>query len=307
VSEIGKNPDMTLRAVFTRRNPGDLPDTGVPAVRMGDAAQWRGELDVMLLCGGSANDLPVQGPELARMFSTVDSFDTHAKIPAYLDAMDKAAALGGNLSVISAGWDPGLFSLMRLYTESFLPKGKGYTFWGRGVSQGHSDAVRGVKGVENAVQYTIPSESAMQRIRGGETPELTAREKHTRLCFVAAAEGADRARIEREIKEMPDYFKDYDTEVRFVSASELLDNHAGLPHGGSVIRVGTTGGANTQTAEFSIKLDSNPEFTASVLLATARAAYRLYAQGARGARTLFDIPPALLIPQDPLAAVRELM
>ena len=248
----------------------------------------------MILCGGSANDLPEQGPEFAKIFNTVDSFDTHAKIPAYFKAVDASAKSAGKISIISIGWDPGLFSLMRLYAGAILPAGKTYTFWGKGVSQGHSDAIRGIEGVLDAVQYTIPVDSAMKKIRNGETPALTAREKHTRLCYVVAAENADKKRIEKEIKEMPNYFDEYDTTVNFISAAELKAAHGKLPHGGNVIHMGATGAGNNHAIEFSLKLDSNPEFTASVLLAYARAAYKLSAKGERGARTIFDIPPVLL-------------
>ncbi|MDR0292944.1 MAG: diaminopimelate dehydrogenase [Oscillospiraceae bacterium] len=295
-AEIVKNPDMELAAVFTRRKPaGSLKiKADVPVAHTSSAPEWKDKIDVLILCGGSANDLPAQGPEFAGMFNTVDSFDTHAKIPEYLKAVDEAAKAGGRISVISAGWDPGLFSLMRLYMEAVNPDGKTYTFWGRGVSQGHSEAVRGLDGVLDAIQYTIPDESAAGRVRNGETPGLTVREKHTRLCYVAAEEGADKARIEREIKEMPYYFSDYDTTVTFISLEELRRDHGKLTHGGNVIHTAKTGAGNRHLMEFSLKLDSNPEFTASVLLACARAAYRLFEKGERGARTMFDIPPVLL-------------
>ena len=308
-AEIVKNADMELAAVFTRRKPAESLKikANAPVVHVSNAAEWKDRIDVMLLCGGSANDLPEQGSEFAKMFNTVDSFDTHAKIPAYFRAVDGSAKSGGHISIISIGWDPGLFSLMRLYTGSVIPDGKTYTFWGKGVSQGHSDAIRGIEGVTNAIQYTIPVASAMKRIRDGETPELTAREKHTRLCYVAAAEGADKKRIEREIKEMPNYFADYDTTVRFISAAELKAKHDKLPHGGNVIHMGKTGAGNNHVIEFSIKLDSNPEFTASVLLAYARAAYRLSLKGERGARTIFDIPPALLYGPGDEEAVKNLL
>ena len=297
-SETAKNPDMELIAVFTRRKPAEALKikANVPAVHVDDAAYWKGKIDVMILCGGSANDLPSQGPGFAKLFNTVDSFDTHAKIPGYFKEVDDAAMSGGNVSVISAGWDPGIFSLMKLYMGAVIPEGKTYAFWGPGVSQGHSDAIRGIKGVINAVQYTIPVDSVMESIRSGETPNLTPRQKHTRLCYVAAAPGEDRGRIAKEIKEMPYYFDEYDTEVRFISADELKVEHGTLPHAGSVIHTGKTGEDNKQVAEFSLKLDSNPEFTASVLIAYARAAYRLAQNGERGARTVFDIPPILLSP-----------
>jgi len=295
-SEIGKNPDMELVAVFTRRKPTDSLQikANVPVVHVDDAAMWKDKIDVMILCGGSANDLPVQGPEFAKLFNTVDSFDTHAKIPEHFKRMDGSAKSGNHISVISIGWDPGLFSLMRLYMGSIIPSGKTYTFWGKGVSQGHSEAIRGIEGVTDAIQYTIPVESAMGRVRSGENPELGAREKHTRLCYVVVAEGADKDRIENEIKGMPHYFDEYDTTVHFISADKMKADHNKLPHGGNVIHMGTTGGGNSQVMEFSLKLDSNPEFTSSVLLTYARAAYRLSAKGECGARTIFDITPILL-------------
>ena len=295
-SEILKNPDLELAAVFTRRKPAGSVKikANAPVVHVDAAKDWKDKIDVMILCGGSANDLPEQGPEFAKIFNTVDSFDTHAKIPAYFKAVDASAKSAGKISIISIGWDPGLFSLMRLYAGAILPAGKTYTFWGKGVSQGHSDAIRGIEGVLDAVQYTIPVDSAMKKIRNGETPALTAREKHTRLCYVVAAENADKKRIEKEIKEMPNYFDEYDTTVNFISAAELKAAHGKLPHGGNVIHMGATGAGNNHAIEFSLKLDSNPEFTASVLLAYARAAYKLSAKGERGARTIFDIPPVLL-------------
>ena len=297
-SEIGKNPDMELTAVFTRRKPVESLkiNANVPVIHVDDVESWRDKIDVMILCGGSANDLPLQGPVFAKIFNTVDSFDTHAKIPEYFAAVDESAKSGGNISIISIGWDPGLFSLMRVYMDSILRAGKTYTFWGKGVSQGHSDAVRGIKGVANAIQYTIPVDCVLEKIRNGGKPDLCARETHTRLCYVVADDAADKTQIEREIKEMPDYFADYDTTVCFISADEFAANHAGLPHGGNVIHMATTGaGSNhAHTVEFSLKSDSNPEFTASVLLAYARAAHKLSGKGESGARTIFDIPPALL-------------
>jgi len=252
----------------------------------------------MILCGGSANDLPVQGPQFARDFNTVDSFDTHAKIPEYFAAVDAAAKSGGNIALISIGWDPGLFSIMRLYAQSILPAGESFTFWGKGVSQGHSDAIRRIAGVADAVQYTIPLQDAIDKAKRGEGAGLTTRDKHIRECFVVAADGADKARIEREIEEMPNYFADYDTKVHFISAEELAANHSGMPHGGNVIHLGNTGKDNNQVIEYKLQLDSNPEFTASVLIAYARAAHRLSRQGQTGARTAFDIPPAMLSPVD---------
>ena len=308
-SEIVKNPDFELMAVFTRRKPAESLQikANVPVVHVDQAVEWKDKIDVMVLCGGSANDLPLQGPEFAKLFNTVDSFDTHAKIPDYFEKVDSAAKSGNRISIVSTGWDPGLFSIIRLYAGSVLPNGKTYSFWGKGVSQGHSDAVRGIKGVADAVQYTVPTDSAIRRIRDGETPELNTREKHTRVCYVAAEEGADKAHIEKEIKTMPNYFDEYDTTVHFISREELKANHNGLPHGGNVIHKGTTGKGNNHVIEFSLKLDSNPEFTASVLLAYARAVYRLSVKGERGARTIFDIPPILLSSLSPEKAVKDLL
>jgi diaminopimelate dehydrogenase len=254
------------------------------------------DIDVMILCGGSMTDMPEQGPFFAGMFNTVDGYDTHAKIPEYFDAVNKRALESGKVCIVSSGWDPGMFSLNRLYAEVILPVGKTYTFWGKGISQGHSDAVRRVKGVKDARQYTIPVEEAVQAVRRGEMPELTAREKHKRVCFVVAEDGADRAQIEHDIKTMPDYFSDYDTEVHFISEQELKSEHGGLPHGGLVIRCGRTGknGEHSHTIEYKINLDSNPDFTANILLACARAAYRLNREGISGAKTVVDIPPAYL-------------
>ncbi|MCL2053983.1 MAG: diaminopimelate dehydrogenase [Oscillospiraceae bacterium] len=295
-SEIGKNPDMELVAVFTRRKPVESLKIKavVPVIHVDDAAEWTDKIDVMILCGGSANDLPRQGAAFAKLFNVIDSFDTHAKIPEYLKAVDRSAKEGGNISIISVGWDPGLFSLMRLYMGSILPLGKTYTFWGKGVSQGHSDAIRGIDGVADAVQYTIPVPDAVERIRSGENPDLSAREKHTRLCYVAAEPNADLGRIESEIKNMPNYFSDYDTTVNFITKDELKARHGKLPHGGSVIHAGKTGEDCKHSLEFSIKLGSNPEFTSSVLICFARAAYKLSEKGETGARTVFDIPPILL-------------
>lgn len=290
---ISQNPDFELRAIFSRRHPNEVAASqGV--VHISEVEKYKGEIDVLILCGGSATDLPEQGPELAALFNTVDSFDTHAKIPDYFEQVNKAANNGGNISVISTGWDPGLFSLNRLLAEAVLPEGKEYTFWGKGVSQGHSDAIRRVAGVKNGVQYTIPVEAAVDRVRSGENPELTTREKHLRECYVVAEEGADRDSIERQIKEMPNYFADYDTIVHFISEEELKRDHSAMPHGGTVLRSGVTGENSKQIIEFGLKLDSNPEFTASVLVAYARAAYRLSNDGQQGARTVFDIPFGLL-------------
>ncbi len=308
-SEISKNPDMKLTAVFTRRRPVDelKIKADVPIIHTDSASEWKDKIDVMILCGGSAKDLPGQGPGFAKIFNTVDSYDTHAKIPEYFGDMDSAAKAGGNVAVISAGWDPGLFSLMRLYMGAVIPAGSTYSFWGSGVSQGHSQAIRGIAGVTDAIQYTLPVESAMEKIRRGENPTLTAREKHTRLCYVAAAEGADLKRIEKEIKEMPYYFNEYDTTVNFITLDELKAQHSKLPHGGNVIHMGTTGADNRHVLEFSLKLDSNPEFTSSVLLMYARAAYKLSAKGESGARTVFDIPPSMVTPVDVMDAVKSLM
>ena len=297
---IRQNPDMELVAVFTRRDPAGVKTAFGDArvLHVDQAKNMVDDIDVMILCGGSATDLPTQTPELAALFHVVDSFDTHARIPEHFDAVDAAAKAAGKVAVISAGWDPGMFSLNRLYAGAILPEGKDYTFWGKGVSQGHSDAIRRVPGVKNGKQYTIPVEAALDAVRSGANPDLTTREKHTRECFVVAEEGADKAAIEKQIKEMPNYFADYDTTVHFITEEELLRDHSGIPHGGFVIRAGKTGanGEHTHVIEYSLKLDSNPEFTGSVLTACARAAYRLAAKGACGCKTVFDIPPACLSP-----------
>ena len=297
---IKQNPDMTLAAVFTRRDPSSLTirTEGVPVLHVDDAPSMKEKIDVMVLCGGSATDLPEQTPAIASMFNCIDSFDTHAKIPAHFASVDAAAKKSGTLAMISVGWDPGLFSLMRAYTGAVLPSGKDYTFWGKGVSQGHSDAIRRIDGVVDARQYTVPVENALSAVRSGSAPELTTRQKHTRECFVVAAEGADKARIENEIKTMPNYFADYDTTVNFITLDELREKHGGIPHGGFVIRSGKTGfdESNNNIIEFSLKLDSNPEFTSSVIVAYARAVYRLSAEGASGAKTVLDIPPSYLSP-----------
>nr|MDD6336288.1 diaminopimelate dehydrogenase [bacterium] len=297
---IRQNPDMRLAAVFTRRAPQSisLQTPGVPVLPADQAQSMAGDIDVMILCGGSATDLPVQTPQLARTFHVVDSFDTHANIPAHFDAVDAAAKAGGKVGIISVGWDPGLFSLTRVIAGAILPQGQDYTFWGKGVSQGHSDAIRRVEGVLDARQYTVPVPEALERVRSGENPALTTRQKHTRECFVVAKEGADLARIEHEIKTMPNYFADYDTTVTFISQEEMARDHSGIPHGGFVVRNGVTGldGQNTHTIETRLRLDSNPEFTSSVLVAYARAAYRLGLQGQSGCRTVLDIAPALLSP-----------
>ena len=289
--------DMELVAVFTRRNPEDLKTvTNVPVINIAQIEEWKDKIDVMILCGGSATDLPEQGPKYAEMFNTIDSYDTHAKIPEYYSSVNEQAKKGKKVSIISVGWDPGLFSLNRLYAEAILPNGNTYTFWGKGVSQGHSDAIRRIEGVKNAVQYTIPIEEAVEVVRAGDNPEFTTREKHLRECFVVLEQGADSKKIEEEIKIMPNYFADYDTIVHFITEEELKANHSGMPHGGFVIRSGNTGinKETKQIIEYSLKLESNPEFTASVLIAYARAAYRLHEKGETGARTVLDIPPAML-------------
>ena len=299
-SAIGQNPDMTLAAVFTRRDPESLKiaTAGVPVVRADEIEKYKDEIDVLIICGGSATDLPVQTPALARLFTVVDSFDTHARIPEHFANVDEAARMGGNVAMISVGWDPGMFSLNRLYAGAILPDGEDYTFWGKGVSQGHSDAIRRVEGVLDGKQYTIPVESALDAVRAGDAPELTTRQKHIRECFVVAAEGADKERIEREIVTMPNYFADYDTTVHFITKEEFERDHAGIPHGGFVIRSGRTGldREHSHVIEYSLKLDSNPEFTASVIVAYARAAARMRREGGVGCRTVFDVPPAYLSP-----------
>ena len=301
-SAVRQNPDMELVAVFTRRSPESvkLQTAGVPVLHVEDAPKMKDQIDVLILCGGSATDLPVQTPEMAKYFNVIDSFDTHAKIPAHFAAVDAAAKASGNVAVISVGWDPGLFSLNRLYARAILPDGADYTFWGKGVSQGHSDAIRRIEGVVDARQYTVPVPAALDAVRSGKCPTLSTHEKHTRECFVVAAEGADKARIEREIVTMPNYFADYDTTVHFITAEEMKRDHATLPHGGKVIRTGKTGfnGENDQIIEYSLTLDSNPEFTSSVLVACARAAYRLAEKGESGCKTVLDIPPALLSHED---------
>jgi diaminopimelate dehydrogenase len=295
---IRHNPDLELSAIFTRRDPASITplSQGVKVYSMEEAISKKDSIDVMILCGGSAVDLPVQTPLLARHFNVVDSFDTHARIPQHFEAVDGAAKEGNKVGIISAGWDPGMFSLNRLYGEAILPGGHDYTFWGRGVSQGHSDAVRRIKGVKDARQYTIPVEGALEAVRSGKSPELSTREKHTRECFVVAEENADLDRIREEIVSMPNYFADYDTTVHFISEEELSKDHRGIPHGGFVIRTGRTGweDENSHVIEYSLKLDSNPEFTASVLTAYARAAYRLNKEGQCGCKTVLDIAPAYL-------------
>lgn len=298
---VRQNPDMELCAVFTRRNPADVKilTEGVKVYAASEAPKMKDEIDVMILCGGSATDLPEQTKEYAKLFNLVDSFDTHANIPVHFDEVDSVAQESGKVAIISAGWDPGMFSLNRLYAEAVLPEGKDYTFWGKGVSQGHSDAIRRIEGVLDAKQYTIPVEEALRAVRAGENPDLTARQKHTRECFVVAKEGADKAKIEAEIKNMPNYFADYDTTVHFITMEELKRDHSGIPHGGFVIRSGNTGWEkeNHHIVEYNLKLDTNPEFTASVLVAYARAAYRMSKEGAKGCKTVFDIAPAYLSPK----------
>lgn len=299
-SEIRRCPDMELKAVFTRRDPASVQvkTPGVDVYSSDDIAAKASEFDVLVICGGSATDLPKMTPEYAKLCNVIDSFDTHAKIPEHFAAVDAAAKSAGKVALISAGWDPGMFSLQRLYSNCILPEGQDYTFWGKGVSQGHSDAIRRVPGVKNGKQYTIPVDSALEAVRSGSNPELTTRQKHTRECFVVAEEGADLAAIEKTIKEMPNYFSDYDTTVHFISEEEFNRDHAKLNHGGFVFRSGTTGfdGEHKHVIEYSLKLDSNPEFTASVLLAYARAICRLNANGESGCKTVFDIAPALLSP-----------
>lgn len=296
---VHNSPDMELVAIFTRRDPASVkPRTqGVPVVPFEHIAQYADKVDVVVNCGGSATDLPVTTPKIAALFNVVDSFDTHAKIPEHFANVDAAAKDGGHIAIISVGWDPGMFSLNRMYMNAILPNGSDYTFWGRGVSQGHSDAIRRIDGVVDARQYTVPVEEAVARVRAGENPTLTTREKHTRECYVVAEEGADKARIENEIKTMPNYFADYDTTVYFISMDELREKHMGIPHGGSVIRSGSTGWDLTtkHTIEYSLKLESNPEFTGSVLAAYARAAYKMRRNGESGCKTVFDVAPAQLM------------
>ena len=299
---IKRNEDMELAAVFTRRDPVSVKvaTEGAKVVHMDDMLSMKGDVDVMVLCGGSATDLPVIGPEIAANFNTIDSFDTHARIPEHFANVDASAKESGHVGIISVGWDPGMFSLNRMYANAILPEGRDYTFWGKGVSQGHSDAIRRVEGVKDGKQYTIPVESALEAVRNGENPELTTRQKHTRECFVVLEEGADAKKVEEEIKNMPNYFAEYDTTVHFISEEELKKNHSGIPHGGFVIRSGKTGWnqENNHVIEYSLKLDSNPEFTSCVIVAYARAAYRLYKEGQSGCKTVFDIAPAYLSAKD---------
>ena len=292
---VAQNPDTSLFGIFTRRPPDSVKSlTGVPVYSADDVFKYKNEIDVLIICGGSATDLPEMTPRLSQYFNVVDSFDTHAKIGEHFAAVDKAAKDGGNIALISCGWDPGMFSLSRLYASAILPEGKDYTFWGRGVSQGHSDAIRRIDGVADARQYTVPIEESLKAVRSGTMPELTTREKHLRECYVVAEDGADKERIEREIKTMPNYFADYDTTVTFISKEEMKREHSEIPHGGFVIRTGKTGlgGEHTHTVEYSLKLDSNPEFTASVLVAYARAVCRMRRRGQTGCITVFDVAPA---------------
>ncbi|MBQ2705991.1 MAG: diaminopimelate dehydrogenase [Agathobacter sp.] len=297
---LKQNADMELVAVFTRRDPSSVKilTEGVGVYHVDEAPNMKDKIDVLIMCGGSATDLPKQTKEYAKYFNVVDSFDTHAKIPEHFAAVDEAAQASGKVAMISVGWDPGMFSLNRLYANAILPNGSDYTFWGKGVSQGHSDAIRRVEGVANGKQYTVPVEEALERVRSGENPELSTRDKHTRECYVVAKEGADKAKIEAEIKNMPNYFADYNTSVTFITEEELQRDHSGIPHGGFVIRSGKTGWneENNHIIEYSLKLDSNPEFTASVIVAYARAAYRMYKEGQKGCKTVFDVAPAYLSP-----------
>ncbi len=291
---ISQNPDAKLVGVFTRRDPSAVHTVGpVPVYAASDVLKHKDEIDVLIICGGSATDLPMMTPTLAKDFNVIDSFDTHAKIPDHFDAVNEAAEKSGHTALISGGWDPGMFSVNRLYASAILPDGQDYTFWGRGVSQGHSDAIRRIPGVKDARQYTVPVPAAVEAVRAGKNPVLSTREKHTRECYVVAEDGADLQQIEREIREMPNYFADYDTTVTFISEEEMKKNHSDLPHGGSVIRTGKTGnGAHSHVIEYNLKLDSNPEFTAGVLVALSRAVYRLNQRGVTGCKTIFDIAPA---------------
>lgn len=307
---IKQNSDMELVAIFTRRNPVDIVSQlkeDVTVVSANNVEEYKGKIDVMIACGGSATDLPEQTPMLAKMFNVVDSFDTHAKIPEHYSKVNDVAKRAETIGVISAGWDPGMFSLNRLYAEAILPKGNTYTFWGKGVSQGHSDAIRRIEGVKDARQYTIPIEEAVNRVRNGENPNLTTREKHLRECFVVLEEGAEKSKIEAEIKNMPNYFADYDTTVHFISEEELLKEHSGLPHGGNVLHSGETGTGNKEVIEYKLNLDSNPEFTGAVLVAVARAAYRMNQNGESGARTMFSIAPELMSPLSEEELIKTLL
>ncbi len=294
---VKQNPDMELVAVFTRRDPSNVKCETANVYSVSEIEKFKDKIDVLILCGGSATDLPEQTPVYAKLFNVIDSFDTHARIPEHFNNVDKASKAGGNIGIISVGWDPGLFSLNRLYANCILPEGNDYTFWGRGVSQGHSDAIRRIKGVKDAKQYTVPVEKALKAVKNCENPTLSTREKHTRECYVVLEEGADPKQVEHEIVTMPNYFADYDTTVHFISEDEMKKNHSGIPHGGFVIRTGKTAGGKNHIIEYNLKLDSNPEFTSSVLVAYARAAYRLSKEGQTGCRTVFDIAPAYLSPK----------
>ena len=302
---INHNSDMELVAIFTRRNPEDLGHD--KAVSISEISSWKDDIDVWILCGGSATDLPIQTPEYAKLFNVVDSFDTHANIPQHFDNVDKSAKDNNKTAVVSVGWDPGMFSINRLYANAILPNGNDYTFWGKGISQGHSDAIRRIDGVKDARQYTIPLESALNSVKNFENPVLATKDKHKRECFVVLKDGANADRIENEIKSMPNYFADYETIVHFVSQEELDNKHKGLPHGGLVIRTGTTSSEHKNVIEYSLKLDSNPEFTASVLVAYARAAYRLSNENNFGCKTVFDIAPAYLINKSSVEIVKTML
>ncbi|RKI48438.1 diaminopimelate dehydrogenase [Clostridium paraputrificum] len=304
---INQNKDIELEAIFTRREVSKVSENDNLMVHISKIGDFKDRIDVMILCGGSATDLVEQGPMVAEMFNTVDSFDTHAKIPSYFEKMNEVSTASGNLSIISVGWDPGLFSLNRLLGNAVLPNGKDYTFWGKGVSQGHSDAIRRIQGVKNGIQYTIPIEDALERVRSGENPDLTTREKHLRECFVVAEEGADKTKIEEEIKNMPNYFSDYDTTVHFITEEELKREHSGMPHGGFVIRTGETGEGTKQRIEFSLDLGSNPEFTSSILVAYARAIAKMAKEGKKGALTVFDVPFGYLSSKTPAELRKELL
>lgn len=303
---LKQNPDFQLEAIFTRREASDVY-ASVKTVHISEIEKYKGIIDVMILCGGSATDLPEQAPKIAAMFNTVDSFDTHAKIPEYFNKLDEVTKKAGTVSLISIGWDPGLFSMLRMLSGAVLPEGRDYTFWGKGVSQGHSDAIRRIPGVKNGIQYTIPVERALEKVRSGQNPELTTREKHERVCYVVAEDGADKEKITENIKNMPNYFSDYNTTVNFITEDELKANHSGMPHGGFVIRTGKTGTDTKQKIEFNLELGSNPEFTASVLTAYARAAYKLASEGQTGARTVFDIPLGYLSPKSADELRKELL
>lgn len=303
---LSHNPDFSLEAIFTRRDVSQLKSDS-KIVHISKIKEYKGKIDVMILCGGSATDLPQQCPEIAANFNTIDSFDTHARIPEYFESVDKVAKNAGTLSIISIGWDPGLFSLTRVLAQSVLPNGKEYTFWGKGVSQGHSDAIRRVEGVRNGIQYTVPVEKAIERVRAGENPELAVSQKHERVCYVVPKEGANTKKIEKDIINMPNYFADYDTEVHFVTEEEFSAQHTGMPHGGFVIRTGNTDEENKQKIEFNLQLSNNPQFTASVIVAYARALYRLSKKGETGARTIFDIPPVYMSPKSPEELRKEFL